>query len=91
MAFNGRKVAIFAVSTVAGMAAGTATSMLLKQNTEAVKVSEKVARVVGSVVIGAMVQEKAEKYISDTCNNIFDIFSNAKNISEKAEVNEESE
>lgn len=89
MEINGRKIAIFAASTVAGMAAGTVTSMLLKQNTEAVKVSEKVARVVGSVVIGAMVQEKAEQYISATCNNIFDIFDGVKNISKKVEAAKE--
>lgn len=78
MNFNGRKIAIFAASTVAGMAAGTLTSMVLKQNTEAVKVSEKVARVVGSFVIGAMVQDQAEKYIGKTCNQIFNTIDSIK-------------
>ena len=78
MKFNGRKIAVFAVSTFAGIAAGTMTNMVLKQNTEAIKVSEKVARVVGSVVIGSMVQDHAEKYVEKYCNNIFDFFEGVK-------------
>ena len=95
MKFDGRKITIFAASTVAGMAAGTLTSMVLKQNTEAVKVSEKVARVVGSFVIGALVQDQAEKYIEGTCNQVFDFFESVKQDMNKQEVepviNEENE
>lgn len=78
MKFDKRKTATFAISTVAGIAAGTLTSMVLKQNVEAAKVSEKVAKVVGSFVIGAMVQEHAEKYISGYCDQFFDFFEEIK-------------
>lgn len=101
MKFNTRKTVTFVASAVAGMAAGTLTSMVLKQNTEAVKVSEKVARVVGSFVIGSLVQEKAEKYIGTVCDQVFDAIENIKegvevqaleNGSEaEEETNEESE
>lgn len=96
MKFSGRKIVTFAVSSFAGIAAGTLTSMALKQNTEAVKVSEKVARVVGGIVIGSMVQDHAEKYIEKYCDQIFDFFEDTKEEIKKMNaeteaVNEESE
>lgn len=94
MKISGRKTATFVASTVAGMAAGTLTSLVLKQNVDPVKVSEKVATVVGSFVIGAMVQDKAEKYIDGMCNQIFDFFEGVKEdmkVKEPAEITEENE
>ena len=94
MKISARKTATFVASTIAGMAAGTLTSMVLKQNTEAVKVSEKVAQVVGSFVIGALVQDQAEKYIEGTCDQIFDFFEGVKDEMQKPKeqiISEESE
>lgn len=78
MNFNKRKTITFVTSTIVGMAAGTLTSMVLKQNVEATKIGQKVATAVGSFAIAAMVQDKAEKYIGDTCDQIFNFFDEIK-------------
>lgn len=91
MNFNTRKTITFIASTFVGMAAGTLTSMVLKQNVNPVKISQKVATVVGSFAIGAMVQDKAESYIGDICNQAFDIFDTIKNASLDGEMKDDSE
>lgn len=81
MNINMRKTVTFIASTFVGMAAGTLTSMVLKQNVDPVKLSQKVATAVGSFAIGAMVQDKAERYIGDICDQAFDIFDGMKQAS----------
>lgn len=70
--FNKRKAISLAASMFIGVAAGTVVSMALKQNVEATKVSQKVAKAVGAFAVSWIVQDKVEETISNCCDQIFD-------------------
>lgn len=67
-----RKITKFALSTIGGMAAGTVTALLIKQNIDPVKTSQKVATAIGGFVIGSYVQDKISDYIDGYCDSIFE-------------------
>lgn len=66
-----RKITKFALSTIGGMAAGTVVTLLIKQNIDPVKTSQKVATAIGGFVIGSYVQDKISDYIDGYCDSVF--------------------
>lgn len=72
ISLNKRKVISFAASAFIGAAAGAVVSTALKQNVEATKVSQKVARTVGAFAVSWIVQDKVEETVNGICGQIFD-------------------
>lgn len=89
MNINKRQVTKTVLSIVGGMAAGTVTTLLIKQNINPVKASEKAATFIGSFVIGSFVQDKIGGYIEESCDSVFDQIDIIKNGLNKPEEIEE--
>lgn len=88
MNINKRQVTKTVLSIVGGMAAGTVTALLIKQNVNPVKASEKAATFIGSFVIGSFVQDKIGGYIEESCDSVFDQIDILKNVSKQPENDE---
>lgn len=71
---TGRKIAKFAIGTFVGMAAGTVTTMLIKQNVDLVKLNQKIATAVGSFGVAWLVEdlvtEKVDGLFDQVCETV---------------------
>lgn len=76
---NKREVLKTAVSFVSSMAVGTLASMMIKNNVDPIKLSQKAAVAIGGFVLSDYISSKASDYMEGNIDKIFDTIDGLKN------------
>lgn len=85
MKMNKRAMAKTVIGGIAGMAAGSAISLLLKQNIDPIKTSEKVATIVGGFFVGNWIADKVDEHVQRTCDDIFESIDTIKKMNNETD------
>lgn len=85
MKLNGRSILKGIVKFVGSMGVGALVSLGVKQNIIPVSKYDKIMCAIGSFVLSDMISTKAEEYLDQQCDSVFDTVDSVKNILEDAQ------
>ena len=91
MKLNGRSILKGIVKFVGSMGVGAFVSLGVKQNIIPVSKYDKIMCAIGSFVLSDMISTKAEEYLDQQCDSVFDTVDSVKNILEGAQDEETQE
>lgn len=80
MKLNGRSIFKGIVKFVGSMGVGALVSLGVKQNIIPVSKYDKIMCAIGSFVLSDMISTKAEEYLDQQCDSVFDTVDSVKNI-----------